>query len=155
MRTRKRDSVATLYDRIMGRSVGLVPRLVDDADGNRLSRKTQAQSGASYYSAASEGDFALDWREDAEQLRRWICATPGQCFCDIAEQRVFFLDAELEPCAGPVRAGTVIRLDRTCCAVATGERALRLRRARLESEGEKSVAQLCRELGIREGDRLA
>ena len=156
LRTRKRDSVATLYDRIMDGSLGLVRRLVDDAANGTLHRKPQARAGASYYSSTSEEDFRLDWSADAEQLRRWICTSPGKCFCDLSRQRIFFLDAEKErsPAVGQ-RDGTLVRIGRTNCIVATGRDALRLRRVRLEPERELFAAQLCRELNVKEGDCLA
>ena len=46
--TRRRDSVASLYNRIIDRSIELVPRLVDDAANNRFVRRPQSQTGASY-----------------------------------------------------------------------------------------------------------
>jgi len=154
VRTRRCDSVATLYDRIMDRSVGLVPRLVDDAANRRLRPRPQGKCGASYYSSVSEEDFRLDWTVDAERLRRWICATPGRCFCYIARQQVFCLDAALERYAGTEAPGTVIRIGRTNCVVAAGRNALSLRRVQLPSADAKPAAHLCRERGIRKGYRL-
>jgi len=127
---------------------------VDDAARDSVPRKPQGKAGASYYSSISEDDFRLDWSADAEQLRRWICTSPGMCFSDIGRRRAFFLDAEVERRRAPGEPGTVIRVGRTCCAVATGNGVLRLRKVRLEPGREQFMKQLCDELGIHEGSRL-
>jgi methionyl-tRNA formyltransferase len=157
VRTRKRDTVVSLYDRIMERSVGLVPRLIQDAGRGRLRRKPQSELGASYYSSVSVEDFRLDWSREAEQLRRWIQTSPGQCFCEVAGQRLFLMDAHVETVAGPdkLSPGELMRNGRTGCTLAAGKDALHLRRVRLGQGGEKSMAQICRELGLRVGDCLA
>jgi methionyl-tRNA formyltransferase len=123
LRTRRDDSVDSLYDRIMNRSVGLVGRLIADAEAGRLLRRPQGTEGASYFSSVSEEDFRLDWRRDAEQLRRWICTTPARCFSEVAGERVNFAEAEL---AEGVRAapGTLVKIGRTRCTVAAGSGAL-------------------------------
>ena len=148
VRTRKCDSVASLYKRIIDRSVGLVGRLVEDTDNGRLKPKTQCQKGRSYYSSVSEEHFKLDWSADAEQLRRWICASPGKCFSDIGGRRVFFLDGHVESNLAGQAPGTVIRLGRRCCVIATGEQALRL----CNVKSQKSMAQFCRDIGIHDGN---
>ena len=157
VRTRKRDTVASLYDRIMECSLGLVPRLIRDAGGGKLRRQPQTGLEASYYSSVSTEDFKLDWARDAEQLRRWIQTSPGQCFCEVAGQRLFFMDAETERVAGADRPspGDLVRIGRTGCTLAAGNGALRLRRVRLGQAGEKSMAQLCQELGLRVGNSLS
>ena len=66
VRTRAQDSVATLYDRIMDRSVNLVGLLVKDAEEGTLGPRPQPEVGASYYSSVDEDDFRLDWTRDAE-----------------------------------------------------------------------------------------
>jgi methionyl-tRNA formyltransferase len=156
VRTRKRDTVADLYDRIMDRSLSLVARLIQDAERGKLRRRPQSELGASYYSSVSVEDFRLDWSRDAEQLRRWIQTSPGQCFCDVVGHRVFFIDASAETLAKAdgVAAGTLVRIGRTNCTVAAGKNALRLRRVRPGQQGEKSIARLCRELNLQPGDSL-
>ena len=156
VRTRRRDMVASLYDRIMERSLGLVPRLIQDAGRGRLRRKPQSELGASYYSSVSAEDFKLDWSREAEQLRRWIQTSPGQCFCEVAGQRLFLIDADTETVAGPRKPppGELIRIGRSGCTLAAGKDALRLRRVRLGQGGEQPAAQLCRELDLRVGDCL-
>jgi methionyl-tRNA formyltransferase len=156
VRTRKRDTVATLYDRIMERSVNLVGQLIKDAEKGTLQRTPQPESGASYYSSVSEDDFRLDWSWDAEQLRRWIQTTPGQCFSHAAGRRLFFIDAEVvETSANDMSPGVLIRIGRTSSTLAAGRGALRVRRVRLAQAEEKSMPQLCRELGLEPGDCLA
>jgi len=154
VRTRKCDSVTTLYDRIMDRSVGLVRRLIDDSTNCRLRPRPQGRTGASYYSSTSEDDFRLDWSADAEQLRRWIYTSPGQCFCQIAGQRVFCLYAGVQRYAGNKSPGTVIRIGRTNCTVVAGHNALCLRSVQLKPADIEPAAQVCRELGVREGHCL-
>lgn len=155
VRTRLRDSVASLYGRIMDRSVTLVPQLVRDAGAGTLCRRRQGRQGASYYSGTRDGDFRLDWRQPAETLRRWIAATPGRCFLESRGQRVFVLDADAQ--AGRVRApaGTVVRIGRTTCTVATGRGLLRLRRATGRAGAAHAAARICAALGVQAGDRLA
>ena len=142
IRTRKRDSVAILYDRIMARSVNQVGRLIEDAEKGTLRRTPQPENGASYYSSVHEDDFRLNWSWDAEQLRRWISISPGQCFCDIAGRRVFFMDAEVVRRTSNVSHSVLLRIDRTSCTVAAGKDALRVRRIRIDQEDKKSMPQL-------------
>ena len=114
VRTRKNDTVASLYDRIIAKGVKLVPRLIADAERGRLPRKSQPESGGSYFSAAKEADFRLDWSRGSEELRRWISCTPGQCFTDVGGQRVFFLDAKIAANPREAAPGTLLHnwLDR-------------------------------------------
>ncbi len=155
VRTRKRDSVATLYDQIMARSVKLVGRLIEDSEEGMLRCTPQPESGASYYSSVHEDDFRLDWSWDAEQLRRWIQISPGQCSCDIAGRRVFFMDAEVVQRISDVSHGVLVRIGRTSCVLAAGKDALRVRKVRIDQESEESMPQLCQELGLEQGDSLA
>ncbi len=155
VRTRKRDSVAILYDRIMEKSVKLMGRLIEDAEKGILRRTPQPESGASYYSSVHEDDFRIDWTRDAGQLRCWIQTSPGQCFHDVAGRRIFFMDAEVVRRADDASPGTLVRTGRTSCTVAAGKDALRLRRARIDQESEKSMPRLCREFGLEQGSPLA
>ena len=101
-----------------------------------------------------EDDFKLDWFRAAEVLRRWIQTSPGQCFCDIAGRRLYFVEAEAVGSDGGASPGVLVQIGRTSCTVSTGEGALRVRRARLVEEGEKPPPQLFRELGLKQGDAL-
>jgi methionyl-tRNA formyltransferase len=152
VRTRRDDSVVSLYDRIMGRSVGLVGQLIADAQTGRLRRRAQGEAGASYFSSVSEEDFRIDWHRDAEQLRRWICTTPGRCFCDVGGERVYFADPELVKgvSAAP---GTLVSIGRTRCIVAAGREALSLGRLRAQ-EGELPAADWCRKHGLKVGGTI-
>jgi methionyl-tRNA formyltransferase len=62
--TRKNDTVHTLYDRIMVKSVKLVPRLVQDAESGVLIRTPQQEAGKSYFSSIREEDYRLCWSQD-------------------------------------------------------------------------------------------
>ena len=154
VRTRAQDSVATLYDRIMDRSVNLVGLLVKDAEEGTLGPRPQPKDGASYYSSVDEDDFRLDWTRDAELLRRWIHTTPGRCFCDIRGSRLFFLDAQVVGRPSDELPGTLIRLEESFCDVATGKDALRVRSVRTNSGEIGSLHGLCRELGLEVGDSM-
>jgi methionyl-tRNA formyltransferase len=152
LRTRRDDSVDSLYDRIMDRSVRLVGRLISDAEANRLQHRPQGAEGASYFSSVSEEDFRLDWRRDAEQLRRWIRTTPGRCCCEVAGERIYLSEAEL---AGDVRAapGTLVRIGRTRCTIAAGSGALNLGLIRTQ-DGDLPAAAWCRRSGLQAGEQL-
>jgi methionyl-tRNA formyltransferase len=152
LRTRRNDSVESLYDRIMDRSVGLVGRLIGDAGGGRLRRRPQGAEGVSYFSSVSEEHFRLDWRRDAEQLRRWICTTPGRCFCEVAGERINFTEAEVTEGASAA-PGTLVRIGRTRCTISAGRGALILGRI-LAQDGDLPAAAWCRRLGLQAGERL-
>jgi methionyl-tRNA formyltransferase len=154
VRTGAQDSVATLYDRIMDRSVKLVGSLVKDAGEGTLQARPQPEVGASYYSSVDEDDFRLDWTRDAEALRRWIQITPGTCFCTLKGSRVFFVDAQVVGRPGSERPGTLIRLEASFCDVATGQGALRVRTVRLDGKDTRSLPRLCQALGLEVGDSL-
>jgi methionyl-tRNA formyltransferase len=151
VRIRRNDSVASLYDRIMDRSVGLVKRLIADVESNGLQRRPQPTDEGSYFSSVSDEDYRLDWGRPAEELRRWICATPGKCFCDVYGQRVYFTEAEL---ARGVSAapGTLVRIGRVRCVVAAGRGAVSLRWIRDQARN-LPTAEWCREHGLKAGER--
>jgi methionyl-tRNA formyltransferase len=154
VRTRAQDSVATLYDRIMDRSVKLVGLLAKDAEEEALVLRPQPEGDASYYSSVGEADFRLDWTRDAEALCRWIQITPGRCFCDVKGSRVSFMDAQAVGRQGGELPGTLIRLDESFCDVATGKDALRVRSVRLGGGKTSPLRRLCQELGLGVGDSM-
>lgn len=154
LRTRQDDTVTSLYNRIMAKSVTLIPRLIEDAGQGRLRPTPQPETGASYYSSVQEDDFRLDWSRDAEQLRRWIQTTPGRCFYDIAGRRIFFLDGRVTGRVDGVAPGTLLKIGRTGCTIAAGKDALYLRRVKYADGDEQTMAQLCRHLGLKIGDLL-
>jgi methionyl-tRNA formyltransferase len=151
LRTRREDSVGSLYDRIMDRSVGLVERLITDAEAGTLCRRPQGATGVSYHSSVGEEDFRIDWRRDAEQLRRWICATPDRCFCDVGDERVYFAKAELDNDAH-AEPGTLIRIGRRRCTITAGRGAVSVGQMRTQEE-ELPAADWCRKRGLRVGER--
>jgi len=151
VRTRRQDTVASLYDRIVERGMELVPRLVHDAEQGRLRPRRQPEQGASYYSAVHEQDFRLDWHMPAERLRRMIQATPGRCFSELGGQRWYFLDARAVSGPEPAAPGTLLEIGRTGICVRAGRGALRLRRVRWAEAAEMPAPQLCRELNLGPG----
>jgi methionyl-tRNA formyltransferase len=153
LQTRRDDSVAGLYDRIMDRSVALVGRLIVDAETGRLHRRPQGNEGASYFSSVGEEDFRIDWRRDAEQLRRWIRTTPGRCFCEVAGERVYFEDAEAAEAANAAPPGMLVKVGRTRCTIAAGSGVLVVGRIR-SKQGDLQAATWCRELGLQAGKQI-
>jgi len=154
VRTRRRDSVAELYSRIMDRSVALVPRLVSDAAAGRLRPRTQENADASYFSSTTEDDFRLSWSVDGETLRRWICATPGRCWFQACGRPVRVQDAEIERGVFPARVGTIVKVGRGGCVLAVDGGALRLRSGCVDSGAVKPMSRICAELGLAAGDAL-
>jgi methionyl-tRNA formyltransferase len=153
VRTRRDDSVGSLYDRIMDRSVGLVGQLIADARGGRLTRRPQPAQGASYFSSLTDEDFRLDWRRSAEELRRWICTTPGRCFFESETGRVFVLDAEVAPGSGRY-SGEVIRLGRSRCTISTGDGGLSVGSVQTQASVQ-NAADWCRQEQLKVGARIS
>ncbi len=153
-RVRRHDSVASLYDRIMDRSVPLVPRLVADAAAGVLPRRPQGELGASYYSSVTPEDFRLDFRQPAALLERWVYASPAQCYVDQGGTRVYVLDAEPASGVEASAPGVLTAIGRTTCTVTAGQKALRLRRVRTTSGGEQTAGAWCRAAGLRPGQSL-
>jgi methionyl-tRNA formyltransferase len=153
VRVRRDDSVGSLYDRIMDRSIGLVGRLVADTEANRLQRRPQPAGKGSYFSSVRDEEFWLDWQRPAEELRRWICATPGRCFFESAGGRVFVLEAEVAPVTD-AQPGEVIRLGRTRCTISAGGAGLSLGSVRTDA-GVQNAADWCRQQGLRAGARAS
>ena len=154
VRTRKRDTVSTLYDRIIEKGVSLVPRLITDAGQGTLRPIPQSDAGASYFSSVSDEDFHLDWTHSAESLQRWIQISPGECWQMVGDKRVYFMDAQVIRHPGGATPGQLIRLGRYSSTLATGEDALIVRWVQLEEGGKFPFSQLCIELGLKEGDVL-
>jgi len=152
VRTRKDDTVSSLYARIIDRGVKLVPRLIADAERGRLPRKSQAGAPGSYFSAAKEADFRVDWSRSSEELRRWVVTTPGQCFIDLRANRLFLQDARIA--ANPKRAapGTLLRVASAGCTIAAGGSALRIVMVRPSSGEPMPISDFCRQLGLSVGD---
>jgi methionyl-tRNA formyltransferase len=151
LRTRRRDSVGSLYDRIMERSVRLVPRLVADAAARTLHRQPQGEVGASYFSSVAPDDFRLDWTQPAALLSRWVCASPSQCYFDFAGQRIHVLNAEPESGPAVLPAGAIASIGRICCTVATGQGHLRVQRIRAQDRAAQPAAAWCRDVRLRPG----
>ena len=153
VRTRRNDTVSSLYDRIIARGVELIPRLIGDAARGAVPLRKQASEGASYFSSPSEDDFRIDWLRPAEEQRRWIVTTPGRCFVEIEGKRIFLIDAERVANPDNDPAGTLLSLGRTAGTVAMGRDALRIGKIQSESL-EQTMVCFCRQIGLRVGRRL-
>jgi methionyl-tRNA formyltransferase len=154
VRTRKDDTVESLYERILKRSSNLLRPLIDDAGRGRLRPRAQQDAGASYYSAVHEDDFRLEWSQAAEVLRRWIHVSPGRCFCETRYGRIYMADAVVVPCRREATAGTLLLVNKFGCTVRAGDGAVRVRSMHLDQQGVMPAAQLCVELGLRVGDTM-
>lgn len=154
VRTRKQDSVSSLYERIIDKGMPLVPRLIADIIQGQLHPLPQAEVGASYYSSVSDEDFHLDWTRSAENIQRWIQISPGECWQMVAGKRVFFMDAEVIRSSAEASPGQLIELGRYTATLATGKDALVVRWVHPVGEGKCRLSRLCAELGLKEGDIL-
>lgn len=155
VRTRKQDSVETVYERIMERSAALVSRLLADLAKGTLRRRPQGTAGGSCYSSVTENDFRLNWTDDAQRLQRWICASPGQCFCEIAAgQRIFLMDAKAVPQARGARPGRIMKLGGSAGTIAARRGSLRVRRVRCPGGDVVSMAAFLRDRGLKKGDLM-
>ena len=155
LRTRREDSVATLYQRVIDHSVGLVGRLISDLARGPITGITQSPEAGSYYSSITEADFRLDLACPAETLRRWIYTTPGECYLDIGGQRLYILDARVVSMHSTDRTpGLISHLGRRSGIIAVGQEGLGLNRLKIASGEEITFTKLCARLGLIEGDIL-
>ena len=154
VRTRRDDSVTSLYDRIMARSVPLVDQLVSDAAHGCIPRRPQPESAGSYYSSTCEADFRLDWQWPAEIIRQFITITPGRCFIQTGGQQVYFLNADSEPLAAAAAPGTLLHIGRKRVVVAANPGAVSCSRVQVEARQVESFSAFCRRLGLVPGDTL-
>jgi methionyl-tRNA formyltransferase len=155
IRTRQDDSVATLYKRIMDRSVNLVGRLIVGAGQDNLPRRSQPKYGGSYYSSTTIDDFHFDWQWQAEKINRFITITPGKCFTISRGERIYFFNAQFEAGAETSTPGTLLTIKRKRAAVSTGSGILSSSTVRTEAGGKESFAGYCRRKGYQPGEMLA
>jgi methionyl-tRNA formyltransferase len=154
VRTRKRDTVSSLYGRVIDKGVPLVPRLIADITQGSLCRIPQPEAGTSYYSSVSDEDFHIDWSQTAESLCCWILTSPGECWHKVGNQRVYFLDAEVIHFPGALTPGELIHLGRYSATLATGDDALLVHWIQPEGEDKCSLSRFCAKLGLKVGDAL-
>lgn len=159
VRTRRDDTVASLYGRIMDRSTGLVGRLTADVEAGTVPRLNQPSGGGSYFSSISDEDFRIDWRWNVERIRRNITMTPGKCFAMAGGQRLAFSRAEAARDGRTGTPGTLLAIGRTRCLIAAGDGAVGdgavwIGRARREGGEEQSMAAVCNQLGLTVGEVL-
>jgi methionyl-tRNA formyltransferase len=152
VRTRKNDTVASLYDRIIAKGLKLVPKLIADAGRGQLPRIPTLDMTGSYFSAPKETDFCLDWSHKSEELRRWIVMTPGQRFINVHGQPVFFLDAKIAAYSRKTMPGTLLKTGPRSCTIATGDGALRIGMIRVQTGEPMPMPQFCRLTGMVIGD---
>lgn len=154
IRTRRSDSVATLYERIIQNSLHLVGRLIADAERGRIPHQPQPQDSGSYYSSTSEEDFHLDWKWPAEKMARFITITPGKCFQLIRGKKVYFSNAKQEPGQTPSTPGTLLKVRNEYASVATGLGIFSSSAVRTDAGEPVSFALFCRQEGLAPGDNL-
>jgi methionyl-tRNA formyltransferase len=154
VRTRRDDSVSSLYDRIMDRSTGLLGKLVTEAEEGRLPRKSQPAGEGSYFSSTTPADFRIDWGWESEKIRRHIVMTPGKCFTTVAGRRVYLSQAEKVRGRPDGSPGTVLKLGRGRCTIVAGDGVVSIGQGRPEGDQQQALARLFRRFGIKVGDRL-
>jgi len=91
VRVRARDSVPTLYARIIDAGLPLVDRLVADAICGKVPTRPQADCGASYFSSPTDNEFSIDWSMPAAKIETRVRAAPGRCFFLRGDERVRLL----------------------------------------------------------------
>jgi methionyl-tRNA formyltransferase len=155
VRTRKDDTVVTLYERIIDSSENLVGRLIAGAEHNNLPRKSQPKHGGSYYSSMTNEDFQFDWQWSAEKIRRYITISPGKCFTILRGERVYFFNAQLVIGAATSTPGTLLTIKRERAAISTGSGTLSSSMVRMEAGEMESFAGYCRRKGFQPGEMLA
>jgi methionyl-tRNA formyltransferase len=177
VRTRLTDSVASLYERIMARSVALVSRLLADAEeaslkGRRLQGSRQEEAGSSYFSSPGEAAFRLAWSMPAGRIVHRACSLPGRFWFPLSGGRIYIVEASAESggpgpgehspgehSPGEHSPGEIIRLGRRHAVVAASGRAVKLVRLAAEERpgvpgAERPAAELLRDRGLRPGDQL-
>ena len=154
IRTRRDDTVASLYGRIMDKSVDLVGKLIADADRNNIPRRPQPKNVGSYFSSTKEDDFRIDWNWPAEKIKRFITATPGKCFVEIAGTKVYFYDAQKDAGITTSSPGTLMNVRKKRAAVATGSGIISSSVVEIGCEETDSFAGFCRRKGFHPGDSL-
>lgn len=154
IRTHQDDSVATLYKRIMDKSIDLVGRLIADAERDSIPRQPQPVHAGSYFSSTTDDDFQIDWYWPADKIKRFITITPGKCFAIINKQKVYFFNAHVE--SGKVTAppGTILNIRNTRASVFSGSGTFSSSLIRIEGGEPESFADFCRRVGLHAGDRL-
>lgn len=154
IRTRKNDTVSSLYKRIMDRSVALINQLIEDCEVGLLELHPQTQYGVSYYSSFNEDDFCINWNQDVEEIHRWISTTPGKCFTNIKHLRVYFLDARVDHKMYGLQPGQVAYIGRARGSVSVNNGSISFRQVKLENAKEMQFAEFLHLHEIGETDYL-
>ncbi len=154
IRTRQNDSVATLYKRIMDQSVGLVGRLIADAERDSIPRQVQFKNRGSYFSSTTTKDYQIEWTWSAEKIRRFITITPGKCFALVEGKKVFFHNALSEHDEVTAPPGTLLKIKTKRATVAAGSGVFSSSLIQIEDGEPEPFAGYCRRLGLHPGDLL-
>jgi methionyl-tRNA formyltransferase len=72
----------------------------------------------------------------------------------VADRRVYFINAKVEPYSGSAVPGELIRLGRYSATLATGQDALTVHWIRPDGEDKLSLAGFCAKLGLKVGSIL-
>ncbi len=155
VRTRRDDTVATVYARVFERTAWIPRQLILDVENNTLRRRPQPQAGATYYSSVREEDFILDWHLPAAQLGRMIRISPGRCFANVRGRRVFFWDGRAIADTSNAVPGSLLHVGRGAGTIKTGEGALRVQKVSVvETDKVIPFARLCRQWDIQPTQQL-
>jgi len=154
LRTRRDDSVPSLYSRIMDQSVELIGQLIADAERGSIRRIPQPVGAGSYHSSISTEDYHLRWDWSAEKIRLYITITPGKCFLDICEHPVYFHNAEIERTPSPATPGTLLRIGRKRAVVAASQGALSSSIVQVSGREIETFAGFCCRMGLNPGEKV-
>ena len=129
VRVRRRDSVETLYDRIISHSLPLVRRILYAGQRGVLPSRPQDERAASYYSKVHDRHYRIDWRQPARIIEARVYSAPGKFYFEWSGQRIYPIDAAARNKSYSLEPGTVVRTDRFGAIVAAGTGSVRLSRA--------------------------
>ena len=132
VRVHRRDSVATLYDRIISRSLPLVRRVLLAGQRGALPSCPQDDTRASYFSKVRDRHYLIDWRQPARTIEARVYAAPGKFYVEGSGRRLYLLDAAARDKSYSLEPGTVVRTDRFGAIVAAGSGSVRLNKVLFE-----------------------
>jgi methionyl-tRNA formyltransferase len=155
VRVYKRDTVESLYDRIIEQSLSLISPLIQECDRGLILRVPQPASGGSYFSSVHDEDFRISWSIDAETIRRSINITPGRCFIHLNGIRCFVADATVVANEHGCTPGRIMYVGNRRGVVGARDRGVSITRVKPEGLPTTSFADCLRKFGYRVGETLA
>ena len=131
-RVHKRDSVESLYDRIISRSLPLVRRILYAGQRGVLPSRPQDERAASYFSKVRDRHYRIDWRQPARIIEARVYSAPGKFYFEWSGQKIYPIDAAARNKSYSLEPGAVVRTDRFGAIVAAGSGSVRLNKVLFE-----------------------